>query len=301
MEPKFIMMVGLVSSGKSYKAEQLAKEYDATVFSSDKLREELYGDVNDQSHNQELFVELHRHIKECLRSGKSAIFDATNISYKRRMAFLKELKNIPCEKICVLMATPYEECLKRNAERERKVPESVIKRMYMNFNVPYWYEGWDDIQVEYSGFRGYYGKPFDFYKKYKDYNQNNSHHTLSLGEHCRMTAVRLVSNYAHGMLVYAGYLHDCAKSQVATFINSKGVKTSECHYYNHQYTSAYNSLFYNCGDHNPIDIAVIVMWHMRPYMAWKQSEKARERDRRLLGEKLYNDIWWLHEADVTAH
>ena len=58
------MMVGLVGAGKSYKAQELSEEYNATIFSSDELRAELFGNVNDQSHNQELFVELHKRIKE---------------------------------------------------------------------------------------------------------------------------------------------------------------------------------------------------------------------------------------------
>ena len=175
------MMVGLVASGKSTKAKKLSLEYNATIFSSDALREEMFGDINDQGHNQELFVELHKRIKDCLRSGKSAIYDATNLNYKRRMAFLAELKGIQCEKICVLMATPYEECLRRNSERDRKVPEHVITRMYHNFNIPYWYEGWDDINIEYDVYKGYYGKPVEFVRNYKDYNQHNSHHELTLG------------------------------------------------------------------------------------------------------------------------
>lgn len=146
----FIMLCGLPASGKSTKAQELAKLYNATVFSSDALREELYNDVNNQEHNQELFVELHKRIKDCLKSGKSAIYDATNLSCKRRMVFLTELKGIFCEKICILMATPYEECIKRNSERERKVPESVMKRMLTNLCDPQITEGWDYIHVIYS-------------------------------------------------------------------------------------------------------------------------------------------------------
>ena len=132
-------MIGLPCSGKSTISKELVEKYNATIFSSDELRIEMFGDVNDQEHNQELFVELHKRIKDCLNNGKSAIYDACNINYKRRMAFLAELKNIPCEKICFVMATTYEECIRRNSERERKVPEHVITRMYHNFNIPYIY------------------------------------------------------------------------------------------------------------------------------------------------------------------
>ena len=128
---KCFVMCGLPASGKSWQAKKLAEEYDAEIFSSDSLREEMFGDVNHQTDNDVLFKELHKRIRGCLTYGKSAIYDACNISYKRRMEFLKSLNKIPCEKIAVLMATPYEVCLERNSQRERKVPEQVIKRMYL--------------------------------------------------------------------------------------------------------------------------------------------------------------------------
>ena len=40
---------------------------------------------------------------------------------------------------------------------------------------------------------------------------------------------------------------------------------------------------------------------MRPYTAWKQSEKALRRDREMIGERMYKDIMMLHEADNAAH
>ena len=129
-----ILMVGLPCSGKSTISKQLAEKYNATIFSSDELRIEMFGDVNDQEHNQELFVELHKRIKDCLNNGKSAIYDACNINYKRRMAFLVELKSIPCEKICVVMATPFTVCKMRNEVRERKVPIQVLLKWNLHIS-----------------------------------------------------------------------------------------------------------------------------------------------------------------------
>lgn len=293
------MMCGLVASGKSTKAEELAAEYDATVFSSDKLRGEMFGDVNDQTHNQELFIELHRRIKECLRSGRNAIMDATNINYKKRMAFLAELKNISCEKICVIMATPYEECIQRNSKRDRKVPEYVIERMYHNFNIPYWYEGWDDIQIKYGEYAGHYGKPVNFVRNHKDYDQHNTHHELTLGEHLIRASLRL-DNEASVTTFCATYIHDCGKPETATFTNSKGIVTEECHYYNHQYVSGYKALFFDYS--NPLDVAITVMWHMQPYF-WEKdnNEKLHNKYRKLWGEDLYRDVMYLHTADKSAH
>jgi predicted kinase len=299
MTPKFFMMVGLVASGKSTKSKELSKEHNATVFSSDALRAEWYGDENIQGDNTKLFEELHRRIKDCLKDCKNAIYDATNINYKRRMAFLAELANIPCEKICVAMAIPYEECLRRNAERDRKVPEHVITRMYHNFNIPYWYEGWDDINIEYGAYKGYYGKPVEFVRNYKDYNQHNSHHELTLGEHCLRASLRL-DNEASITTFCATYIHDCGKPETATFTNSKGMTTTECHYYNHQYVSGYKALLFDYS--NPLDVAIIVMWHMQPYF-WEKdkNEKLHNKYRKLWGEQLYNYIMFLHIADKNAH
>ena len=117
-KPVLYMLCGLSGSGKSEyakefkkKSEELNSEYRVHIFSSDDLREELYGDTNDQSHNNELFNELHRRIKSCLKNGYDAIYDATNIKSKLRIAFLKELKNIPCHKVCLIIWRPYHECI----------------------------------------------------------------------------------------------------------------------------------------------------------------------------------------------
>lgn len=296
------MMMGLPGSGKSFQAQKFAKEYNATVFSSDTLRAELFGDINDQNHNQELFVELHRRIKDCLRNGKSAIYDATNINYKKRMSFLAELKNIPCEKICVLMATPYEECLIRNAERDRKVPEYVIQRMYYGFDVPWYYEGWDKIEIEYStGSEKSFGWPFDWIERVMDYNQDNPHHSFTLGQHCESARKLIDSNKGSNPLRYAALLHDCGKPKTKTFINSKGETTNIAHYYNHERVGSYDSLFYELPVYE-LRVAVIIRWHMQPYFWEKENNvKLHEKYRKLWGEELYNEIMLLHEADKAAH
>ena len=292
----FLMLVGLPASGKSTKAKELAAKYDATIFSSDELRVEMFGDVNDQEHNQELFVELHKRIKDCLNSGKSAIYDATNLNYKRRMAFLSELKNISCDKICVVMATPIAICRKRNTVRERQVPTHVMTRMYKSFNLPYWYEGWDDIQIEYGIYAKHYGDPISFVNYTKTYNQNNSHHTLTLGEHCLQVSLSVGYDMS---LVYAGMLHDCGKPTCVTYVNKKGEYDEDCHYYDHQYAGCYESLFYDFGFVNPLDIAIIIMWHMQPY--FNKEEKTKNKYRQLWGEELYQKIMKIHEADKAAH
>ena len=301
-KPKMIMLVVLPASGKSTYAQELAEKYNAKVFSSDALREELFGDINEQSRDQELFTELHKRIKDCLNNNQNAIYDACNRSYKRRMVFLNELNKIPCEKICVVMATPYEVCIAQNEARDRTIPREVIKRMYLNFDAPWYYEGWDDIWIKYApNSQDSYGYPIHWLEIVRQYNQNNTHHSLSLGEHCEKAWRYACENNGDLPLRIASILHDCGKPFTKTFTNSKGEVTEQAHYYNHERVGSYDSLFYAmiC---NPLEVAVLIRWHMQPYF-WEKdnNEKSHNKYKKLWGEKLYNDIMLLHEADKQAH
>ena len=40
---------------------------------------------------------------------------------------------------------------------------------------------------------------------------------------------------------------------------------------------------------------------MHPHREWKDSEKIMNRDKALLGDKLFNEIMALHAADNFAH
>ena len=308
MTPKFIMLCGLPASGKSTYAKDLAKLYNANIHSSDDIREELSGDINNQSINEVVFKTLHNRIKEDLKSGKNCIYDATNISYKRRMAFLSELNKISCIKICYLIATHYAECIYNNRHRERKVPEEVIERMYRHFDIPWYYEGWDKIEIVYRrDCLIYYGRPSDFYINTINFNQDNSHHTLTLGEHCKEVWRELAEAVGeeNDELIYAGLLHDCGKPFCKTFTNSRGEVTEQAHYYDHEKVGAYDALFYDVNSWLGIDslkIAILIRWHMQPYF-WERdnNEKTHIKYKKLWGEELYREIMWLHEADKNAH
>lgn len=294
------MICGLIASGKSTRAKELAKEYNATVFSSDALREEMFGDVNNQEHNQELFTELHKRIKECLRSGKSAIADSTNLSYKKRMSFLHELKNIPCEKICVLMATPYKECLKRNKNRERKVPVNVIQKMYLNFQCPHYFEGWDDVKVIY---KDCLSKPifnrsaFESMARYKmkGFNQNNPYHKYDVWYHSKALMFQYKNNDIRRV---AAILHDCMKKEVQT-IDENGIS----HYYHHENVSAYYVLTHphivDCLTYKDmIDIIFYITYHMLPHNI--KLEKTINKYKKIFGESLYESLVDFSNKDKIA-
>ena len=302
-KPVLYMFVGLPGSGKSNYTRKLAKKTGASVHSSDDIRKELYGDERIQDDGNAVFNILHSRVKKDLREGKSTIYDACNISYKRRMAFLQELNNIPCKKVCIFIATPFEKCLENNAKRERYVPVEVIKNMLKHFDTPSYFEGWNEIKICYPkrAYRSFYGTPSAFVERYIDYSQDNPHHDYSLGNHCKSTGYRFLrKNILHAV----GLIHDCGKPRCKTYINTKGEKTEIAHYYSHENVGAYDSFFFDTkySEEERRDISELIRWHMTPYF-WekKDDEKMRKKYFNLWGEDLYEKIMLLHSADKDAH
>jgi len=287
---EIVMLVGLPGSGKSTYAEMHSTEY--VVHSSDRIRKELLGDINDQTNNEKVFQELHRRIREDLKAGKKVMYDATNIKFKRRMAFLRELKDIDCKKTALIFATPYETCLRQNWMRERKVPDEVLDRMYRGWQTPYYFEGWDEIKIE---------KHNDCYKSYTTsvigwygYNQNSPYHKHTLGEHMILCSNYVLDKGSRSELFEAAMYHDCGKPY-CRFTDDNGIS----HYYNHEYVGAYDAL----SIHNLSLLAsVYINYHMFP-MFWDSMEDStdvRKKYKELWGDEFYNNILLLHEADAAS-
>ena len=304
------MLVGLVASGKTTYAYKLAEEIGAAVIDSDEYRKILFGDDSDQSDNAKLFQYMHEVIKKNLKDGNNVVFSATNLSSKRRRSFLNELTKIPCEKKCVVMATPIDKCRDNNNSRNMVVKQHVIDKMYHSFNTPQWYEGWDEIIITYwDNCRRWDTR--DFVYDAMDTNQNNPHHRFSLGGHLS----KCMSNYLESVdaehydstLAEACLLHDNGKVYTKTFMNSRGELGDIAHYYSHENVGAYEALF--CKPLNTdvdiLKLSQIINLHMYPY-AFEHEErngnyKMRERYKKLWGEELYNNIMTLYAADVNAH
>lgn len=304
MMSEFVMLVGLPASGKSTLANKLSNDYNTTVLSSDQLRIQLYNNINDQEHNEEVFKELHKQLISNLKDNHSVIYDATNISYKRRKALLEEINKFGCKKICYLLATPYDDCLVRNDKRERKVPKYAIKRMYMNFYIPEYYEGWDEIHIDWN----YDCNRFNVHELFQGKNgldyisQDNPHHTLTIGEHCKMCSGICKVFQANQYVIDAGLYHDIGKKFTKQFKNAKGEATDIAHYYNHMNVSAYDALFYlkaqTYYDEVILKICNYIQWHMQLFFT--ETDKAKNKFIRLVGQTFYDDLMLLHQADMDA-
>ena len=146
---KLYVLCGPSGCGKSTRASRiLAYRTDITLVSTDKLREELFGNVNDQTQNNRIFQEAYKRIKQYLKKGH-VIFDATNLTRRDRRKIIKMFSGV-AELLCIyplkndeLMET----CLKRNKMRARQVPEQVIRLQCQRYTEPSMEEGWDTLAL----------------------------------------------------------------------------------------------------------------------------------------------------------
>jgi len=288
---QFTMLIGLPASGKTTLAKSLKTELNAVILSSDEIRAELYGDAENQEHNPEVFNHMNKLTREYLQKGTSVIYDATNINYKKRMNLLKQLPE--CQKECILVMTQYEQCLINNLSRERRVPTEVIKRMYRSFVVPYYYEGWDDIKIHYS-FEYNDATYYQWLKDADNFNQENYHHTLLLGDHMRKTAEHVLSTTGKkDELYYAACIHDIGKMKTQT----KTKVDKQAHYFGHQNVGAYDSFFFTRENCDLLKRAILIQWHMLLYTV-KIDTNVKWQN--LLGDSLINQLQILFEGDKLA-
>lgn len=309
---EFIMLVGIPGSGKSTVAEMI-KGYD--VFSSDKIRELLTGDESDQTHNSEVFRLLNKQIFDNLKNGKCSILDATNLSSKRRRQFLKTLSKLDVYKTAIVIATPFEECVKNNSSRDRVVPDYVMDQMYRSFQIPIRQEGFDNVLIYYNCENGIEDFALPKIKdKAKLFDQQNKHHNQTLGDHMEAVSQYVLKKNHHiPGLYFASMIHDIGKLKTQTFKEND----HSAHYYQHENVGAYDAMFVvkNANDnafgdfnsnrsiyylsHNVVDVCKYINWHMYPYSI--KSEKTKEKFIDFVGKDFYDAIMLLHEADLASH
>lgn len=302
MIPKLFMMIGIPASGKSTQAMNIANEYNCIIHSSDNLRIEMFGSDEIQSNNDVLFNELHNRIINDLKNGKNVVYDACNISNKRRKSFLLSLNKIKCHKIAVLICTPFSECLKRNEFRPRQVPVEVINRMYLNIKIPSKFEGFDELWDIYTTCSG--KKQIQSLYENGDivsFNQENSHHQYTLDVHMQKCTDLLIKKYPNAPieLLSASILHDIGKVFTKSYLqkNKDGFLLSdEAHYYNHSNVSAYESFFYDLSG-DKFERALYIQLHMDTFQ-WNNNNISKYVDK--YSKEFVKNILILHECDISS-
>lgn len=149
MKSEVIVLVGIPSSGKSSWVKLFIEGHDGyVIIHPDSIREELTGDVQNQSRNAEVFKLAFQRMDEALKSGKSVIFDSCAQSRERRKAIIQIGKKYDAEIHAIVFKIPLEVAKERNAKRERVVPNFVLERMNSQWEDPSKDEGFDFISIQ---------------------------------------------------------------------------------------------------------------------------------------------------------
>lgn len=272
-KPLFMMMVGLPASGKSELALKLSSEYNAEIMSSDSVRIELFGKdyKYNRDDNHKVFSTLHSKLENALKSGKNVIYDATNIKVKTRISFLNKINGIDCTKVCYYIATPFMTCLEHNCCRAcGYVNDKDVKDMFYNLEIPYYYEGWDNIRIVWND------RPSHSVRSlFKDPTSGLCNHTVSCQNQKYNLGEMMIK--AHDLANTEGMPKDVALAALFCEIGypymNKFFTEPEYRYWNRM--SAQDSIMYTCISYlGPLrlvsdtrrvqklclDVAVLIQW-----------------------------------------
>ena len=299
MNKHLIVLVGLPASGKSSTVSGYIKSLDedgksrVKVLSSDDIRAEITSDNPEytRDEHQRVFSVLNQRAKIYLEDDetKEVVYDATNLSRKKRMHLINnELKDFDTKIAWYLTKHPYLS-VQHDKERGRKVGSKYMNKAFVSATVPSKAEGFDKVKYisnDFTGKRSFHESDLEkclselclsadedtfrlitrrLYREFNqfyDMDQNNSHHSKTLGSHIyhtyknvmnmqKMIAVKGLSTHKRE-LVLAAVLHDVGKYH--TKEDSNGRST----YYNHEGVSAQIASHLISRNKNSLDKDVVI-------------------------------------------
>ena len=127
-----ILMSGLPGTGKDF---YINKHYpDMPVISLDDIRAELK--ISPTDNQGRVVLEATERARALLRKKTPFVFNATNLSAEIRAKNISLFEDYGASVKTIFLETSFDEGLRRNAERERYVPEAVIEKMLTRLEIP---------------------------------------------------------------------------------------------------------------------------------------------------------------------
>jgi len=141
MELKYvIILIGAPGSGKSTFGKQFAETRGYAYVCPDEFRAKLGWGEGDQSVSAAAFGMAKGAIGNALDSGKSVVFDATNMYRKTRKDFINIARGRGAKTHAIVFEVDKPTLLDRNKKRGnmggRNVPEDVIDKMLEKYQPP---------------------------------------------------------------------------------------------------------------------------------------------------------------------
>lgn len=160
MNQNFTILRGYPAAGKTTFAERFAKDNpEYVIISADKVHEKLYGSQDKYGNSEEIYIELLKEINNTFYSGKSVLYDGTNLFKNYRMDFMKDVVfPIEINKNIITIPTCKEVCIERHLARGRNIPIEKIIPYFSIDEPPEPCEGWDNIWTACS--MAYIASPF---------------------------------------------------------------------------------------------------------------------------------------------
>lgn len=126
--PYLFLMLGVPGSGKSYFAENLARELGAIHLNSDAMRlaifksreetDRIYHSGDRPALNTYTFGALNYAARSALKSGTSVIYDANNNTKQERLDIIAAMQSDDFQTIIIWVQTPKDAAVQRAQERQ---------------------------------------------------------------------------------------------------------------------------------------------------------------------------------------
>ncbi|WP_153664977.1 AAA family ATPase [Chitinophaga sp. SYP-B3965] len=142
-ETKVVLMSGLPGAGKD---TYIRKNFPALpVISLDEIRRERKTEATDKTGNGQAIQAAKEKAREYLRSKKSFVWNATNITRQMRSQLIDLFLTYKAEVQIVYVEVPYAKLHHQNSSREAVVPRAVQERLIRKMEVPALWEAHDVV------------------------------------------------------------------------------------------------------------------------------------------------------------